>query len=328
MAKVVTGTRRNGSLFGVPLMGEAVLLAVAAAAFFLFPYDLGFLTRILIMMIFVLSLDLVLGYAGIATLGHAALYGSGAYAAGLFAVHVSGDPLLGLGAGAAAGAAMAFVSGLVLMRAHGLTVLMLSIAVAQICQEIANKARPVTGGADGLRGIRMEPVLGLFEFDFVGQTGYWYALAVLSLVVLVLKRVTASPFGLSARGIKESRQRMTAIGTPVYWRLVAVYTLGGAIAGIAGALAAQVTALVSLEVYSFSLSAEALIMLILGGTGRLYGAIIGTAIFMIVHHVAAAVDPFNWLFIIGGMVLAVVFFLPSGLTGIGELAGRLAGRAK
>jgi len=328
MAKVVTGTRRNGSLFGVPLMGEAVLLAVAAAAFFLFPYDLGFLTRILIMMIFVLSLDLVLGYAGIATLGHAALYGSGAYAAGLFAVHVSGDPLLGLGAGAAAGAAMAFVSGLVLMRAHGLTVLMLSIAVAQICQEIANKARPVTGGADGLRGIRMEPVLGLFEFDFVGQTGYWYALAVLSLVVLVLKRVTASPFGLSARGIKESRQRMTAIGTPVYWRLVAVYTLGGAIAGIAGALAAQVTVLVSLEVYSFSLSAEALIMLILGGTGRLYGAIIGTAIFMIVHHVAAAVDPFNWLFIIGGMVLAVVFFLPSGLTGIGELAGRLAGRAK
>lgn len=328
MAKVVIGTRRNGSLFGVPLIGEAVLLAVAAAAFFLFPYDLGFLTRILIMMIFVLSLDLVLGYAGIATLGHAALYGSGAYAAGLFAVHVSGDPLLGLGAGAAAGAAMAFVSGLVLMRAHGLTLLMLSIAVAQICQEIANKARPVTGGADGLRGIRMEPVLGLFEFDFVGQTGYWYALAVLSLVVLVLKRVTASPFGLSARGIQESRQRMTAIGTPVYWRLVAVYTLGGAIAGIAGALAAQVTALVSLEVYSFSLSAEALIMLILGGTGRLYGAIIGTAIFMIVHHVAAAVDPFNWLFIIGGMVLAVVFFLPSGLTGIGELAGRLAGRAK
>lgn len=312
------GWRREGLIV-------AALMAVAVAAFFLFPFNLGFLTRIVIMMIFVLSLDLVLGYAGIATLGHAALYGTGAYAAGLFAVHVSADPVLGLLVGVCAGAAIAFLSGLLLMRAHGLTLLMLSIAFAKVLQEVANKARAVTGGADGLSGIRMDPIFGTFEFDFVGQTGYWYAVAVLLLVFVLLRVFVASPFGLTARGIHESPARMRAIGSPVYWRLVAIYAIGGAIAGLAGALNAQVTELVSLEVYAFDLSAEALIMLILGGLGRLYGALIGTALFMTVHHVAAAIDPFNWLFIIGALVLLVVFFVPSGLMGIGDLARRFLG---
>jgi branched-chain amino acid transport system permease protein len=315
------------------LLPLALVILAGIAAFYLFPYNLGFATRILIMIIMVLSLDLVLGYGGIATLGHAALFGTGAYAAGLFAVYVSPAPLLGLAVGAGAGAVIAFVSGLILMRAHGLTLLMLSIAVAQILQEIANKASPLTGGSDGLLGISMSPVLGLFAFDFIGQTGYWYAFVVLIAVLVFLKMVVASPFGLSARGIQESSARMRAIGTPVYWRLVAVYTLGGAIAGIAGALSAQVTELVSLESYSFTLSAEALIMLILGGVGRLYGAIIGTVLFMTVHQVAATIDPFNWLFIIGGLVLVVVYFVPEGVLGLPAklrrlLGGRLPGQER
>lgn len=309
-------------------LADLAVIATAIAVFYLFPYDLGFCTRIVIMMIFVMSLDLVLGYAGIATLGHAAMYGTGAYAAGLFAIHVTGDALLGLGAGALAGAAIAFVSGLLLMRSHGLTLLMLSIAVAQVLQEIANKARGVTGGADGLSGINMKPVLGLFEFDFVGKTGYWYACAVMFAVLMLLKVIVRSPFGLAARGIHESHARMRSIGTPVYWRLVALYTLAGAIAGIAGALAAQVTAVVGLDSYSFANSAEAVIMLVLGGTGRLYGALLGTAIFMVVHHIAASVDPFNWLFIIGFLVLAVVFFFPGGLMTIGPvLRQKFGGRS-
>lgn len=309
-------TRSRKTATRVPLLAEAVMLACAVAAFYAFPYDLALITRFLVMILFVLSLDLVLGYAGIATLGHAALYGTGAYAAGLFAVHVSGDPLVGLAVGAIAGAVLAFVSGLILMRSHGLTLLMLSIAVTLMCQETANKARDLTGGADGLRGIRMEPVLGMFKFDFIGRTGYWYALAVVVVCYAVLKIVTLSPLGLSVRGIKDSAARMVAIGSPVYWRLVTVYTIGGAIAGVAGALAAQVTQLVSLESYAFNLSAEALIMLVLGGAGRLYGAVIGVVIFMTVHHVASAVDPFNWLFIIGALILGVVFFVPSGVLGI------------
>jgi len=311
-----TSRIRKGTAKGLAL--DVLLIGAGIAAFYLFPDNLGFLTRVLIMIIMVLSLDLVLGYAGIATLGHAALFGTGAYAAGLFAVFVSGDPLLGLGVGAIAGAAIAFVSGLILMRAHGLTLLMLSIAVAQVLQEIANKERPITGGSDGLLGIDMDPIFGIFAFDFFGKTGYWYALIVLFVVFFILKIVVASPFGLVARGIHESAPRMRAIGTPVYWRLVGIYTLAGAVAGIAGALSAQVTELVSLDALGFALSAEALIMLILGGLGRLYGAFFGTIIFMTVHHTAASIDPFNWLFVIGALVLIVVYFVPEGLLGLPE----------
>jgi len=309
----------------MPRYLPALLLIVAAiGAYFLFPFNLAFLTRILIMIVLVLSLDLVLGYAGIATLGQAAMYGAGAYAAGLFAIHVWADPVTGLLIGACAGAALAALSGLVLMRTQGLTLIMLTIAVAHICAEIANRARDVTGGADGLRGIRMEPVLGLFEFDFIGKTGYWYAFGTAAVIFTLLAILVRSPFGLSLRGIHESPERMRAIGAPVYWRRHVAYTLGGAIAGVAGALTAQITQLVSLETFSFALSAEALIMLILGGTGRLYGAVIGTVIFMWVHHTAAANDPFNWLFVIGALVLAVVFFLPRGLMALPAALTRLA----
>src|SRR5439155_18229655 len=138
-------------------------------------------------------------------------------------------------------------SGLLLLRTHGLTLLLLSIAVAMVLQDIAMKARSVTGGADGLTGITMGPVLGTFEFDLPGQTGFWYACAVLLIVTISLKTIVNSSFGLALRGIKNSPTRMRAIGTPVYRRIVTAYTIAGAIAGIAGALSAQITALVSIE---------------------------------------------------------------------------------
>ena len=321
-------TRLGGSLQSLrrmPFFAEGLFLLAAAAAFFIFPDSLGVLTRMLVMMIFVLSIDLVLGYAGVATLGQSALYGAGAYAAGLFALRVSADPLVGLLAGACAGAAVALVSGLMLMRTRGLTLLVMSIAVSQILQEVANQWRSVTGGADGL-SLVAAPLLGRFDFDLVGKTAYWYALAVLACVYLVLKALVAAPLGLSARGIRESAARMAAIGAPVGRRLVTLYVIGGAIAGIAGALSAQITELVSLEVFSFTLSAEAVLMLVLGGAGRLVGALLGTLVFMSVQHVAAAADPYNWLFVIGAMILAVVFFLPRGLIGAPEALRRLWSR--
>ncbi|WP_127903161.1 branched-chain amino acid ABC transporter permease [Solirhodobacter olei] len=310
------------------LLPFALMALVAVVAFYAFPYNLAFLTRVVITMILVLSLDLLIGVTGIDTLGQAALYGTGAYAAGLFAVHVWADPVAGLLVGGLAGAVVAFVSGLLLMRTHGLTLLMLTIAVAEVFQELANKLDWLTGGADGLGGITMNPVFGTWQFDFIGQTGYIYAVCVLFIVTAILKVVIGSPFGLSLRGIKDSPARMRAIGTPVGRRRVAVYTLAGAVAGIAGALAAQSTALVSLSVYDFQVSAEAMIMLILGGTGRLWGALIGTAVFMAVHEVAASVDPFNWLFIIGFLVLAVVYAVPRGLIGLPEEIRRMVGRLK
>jgi branched-chain amino acid transport system permease protein len=323
-APVQTRSRRPA----VPFLAEGVMILAAVIAYFAFPDSLGMLTRIIIMMMFVLSIDLVLGYAGIATLGQAAMYGTGAYAAGLCAVYIVADPLVGLVVGAAAGAAIAFLSGLMLMRVHGLTLLMMSIAVAQICQEIANKAGWITGGADGLSGIAVNPLLGRFEFDLIGRTAYWYAFAVFICVFLFLRALAASPLGLSAMGIRESAARMAAIGTPVYWRLVVIYVIGGAISGIAGAMSAQVTELVSLDVYSFVLSAEAVLMLILGGAGRLYGAVLGTAIFMGVQYLATAADAFTWLFVIGVMVLVVVFFIPKGMLDLPVALRQLWKRAR
>lgn len=311
----------------VSLLAPSICVLVAATlAFLVFPYDLSFLTRVVIMMIFVVSFDLILGQAGIATLGHAAMYGCGAYAAGLIALHLSPDPLLGLLAGAVAGGMMAWISGLVLLRTHGMTLLMISIAVTMVLQEVASQARWLTGGADGLAGITVGPLLGLFEFDFVGQVAFIYSVSVLAGVLLLCHVLIGSPFGLALRGIEGSASRMRAIGAPVYRRKVTVYVIAGAIAGIAGALAAQVTGLVGIEVFNFSLSADVMVMLILGGAGRLYGALIGTLLFMVIHHVAASIDPFNWLFVIGFMLLFVVFVLPKGLVSLPDRVKRLLRR--
>lgn len=313
---------RNKMAWLAPFLPVLTVTLGAAIAFLMFPYDLAFLTRIVIMMIFVLSFDLILGYAGIATLGHAAMYGCGAYASGLISLHLSSDPLIGLLAGGIAGGLIAWISGIVLLRAQGMALLMISIAVTMVLQETASQARWLTGGADGLAGITVSPLFGMFEFDFVGQVAFIYCVCILVAVLVFCLVLAASPFGLALRGIEGSASRMRAIGTPVYRRKVTAYVIAGAIAGIAGALAAQVTGLVGIEVFNFSLSADVMVMLIVGGAGRLYGALIGTLIFMIVHHIAASIDPFNWLFVIGVMLLVVVFALPKGLV---SLPDRLVG---
>jgi len=288
------------------LLPYAVLLGLGAAVYWLFPGQLPLATRIAIMAIFVMSLDLVVGYAGLATLGHSALYGVGAYATGIFASHISGDPLLGLAVGALAGAAIAGLSGLFLLRYDGLTFLMLTIAVSQILQNLASKLRDWTGGDDGLTGFTIKPVLGLASFDMFGRTAFVYCGVVLLVSLFVMRRLMASPFGLACVGIHQNRRRMDAIGANVRGQLLRLYAIAGAFAGIAGALSAQVNQIVGLDSLGFELSAEALVMLVLGGTGTLLGAIAGSAVFMTIHHVASALNPYHWLFIIGGLLVLVV----------------------
>lgn len=316
---------RTAPRLRLPLLPELALLLLGAAGFFLLPQDLALLTRILIMGLFVLSLSLVLGQAGIATLGHAALYGSGAYAAGLWALHVTPEPISGLLAGALAGAVMAFLSGALILRTRGLTLLMLSIAVAQVLLEAANKLRGITGGDDGLSGFDVAPVLGLFGFDFLGRTGYWYALLVLVLCYGLLRVLVRAPFGRTCRGIRSDRARMAAIGCNVYGSLLSVYSVSGAFAGIAGALSAQTSQVVSLHSLSFELSAEALVMLVIGGSGRLAGALIGTPVFMLVHHYASAINPYHWLFVIGVLLIVIVLLMPRGIVQVVEAASRRFG---
>ncbi|MNV17129.1 leucine/isoleucine/valine transporter permease subunit [compost metagenome] len=276
-----------------------------------FPDQLGLIARIFITALFVLSLDLVVGVAGLATLGHAALFGLGAYAAGIFALHVHADPLLGLAVGILVGAIMALASGAFLLRYQGFTFLMLTVAVSQIVLNLVQKARDWTGGDDGLSGYAMAPLLGRFAFDLEGNVAAVYALAVLVVLLYAAQRLVQSPFGLAVRGIHENRARMAALGTPVFRRLWLLYTIAGALAGAAGALSAQVNAVVGTDSLSFALSAEALVMLILGGAGQLTGALVGATVFTLLHHTAASINPYHWLFVVGGLLMLVVLIPPA-----------------
>lgn len=319
----VASQRRSRS---IPYQSEAVLLTIGVLGFFAFPSDLGLLTRIAIMSLFVLSLSFALGQAGLLTLGHAAFFGTGAYAAGLFAKHLSSDPLIGLLAGGAAGMAAALISGLLVLRAEGLTLLMMTVAVSQILMETANKLSWITGGDDGLADYSVSPIFGLFRFDMFGRTGYLYALLVLVASYFILNRIAASPFGLTSRGIRSDPERMTALGCSVYRHLVITYTIAGFFAGIAGALSAQTAGVVGLNSFGFLLSAEALVMVVLGGTLRLSGAVVGTIVFMVVHHVTSTINPFHWLLVIGVMLIGIVLLLPGGIVSAPKSMVLLIGR--
>jgi len=285
---------------------EALPWLAAAGAFFLFPDYLALGSQILINILFALSLDLILGYAGIITLGHAAFFGVGAYTAGLLAAHGWGEPLSGLVVAALVSGLLGLVSGAIILRTRALTLLMLTLVIAVMLQEAANKAGSVTGGADGLQGMNVAPVLDLFRFDLYGRVAYLYSLAVLFLAWLAARRIVHSPFGRSLTGIRENEARMHAIGSPVFRRRLTIYVIAAALAGIAGALLAQTTQFVALEVLSFERSGAVLIMLILGGVGRLYGAFIGVPLYMILQDRFAQADPVYWDFWIGLLLIIVV----------------------
>ena len=287
--------------------------------------DLG--TRMVILTLAAMSLDLLVGYCGLVTLGHAAFFGAGAYAAGIFAIRVWADPVAGLLVGGAVAALLGVLSGAVLLRARRLTLIMLSLATVLIVQEVANKMNWLTGGADGLQGIVMQPVLGQFTFDLSGRVSYAYAATVLALGFLAFRTVVDSMFGKSLVGIRENELRMHALGTPVDGRLRTVFVISAALAGIAGGLQAQVSEFVSLNAVSVEFSSEILIMLILGGAGRRYGAFLGAPLYVFMQDYLAREDPTNWYLWIGLLLLAIVFLAPGGLAvWIGALTRRLRGR--
>jgi branched-chain amino acid transport system permease protein len=301
---------------------ELLPWVVAIAAYFLFDSYLPLGSQILIMILFAMSLDLVLGYAGIVTLGHAAFFGAGAYAAGIYAVYVSGEPLSGLVVGALAAAVVGFLSGLVILRTQGLTLLMLTLAVGSLLGEAANKASFITGGADGLQGVSINPILGLFSFDLFGKTAYVYCGIVLFFCWIFARRVVHSPFGRSLIGIRENVTRMNAIGSPVRSRLLTAYTISAAMAGVAGALLAQTTQFVGLTVLTFERSGEIVIMLIFGGIGRLYGAFVGATLYMIAQDQLSEIDPIFWEFWIGLLLVLIVMFARGGVLGLLDRAMR------
>ncbi|QCP14453.1 branched-chain amino acid ABC transporter permease [Pseudoduganella umbonata] len=294
---------------------EIVFWLLPVASWFLFPQYLVLTSQIMIVGLFALSLDLILGYAGIVSLGHAAFFGLGAYTAGLLSVHGWGEPVTGLLAGAAVAGIFGWIVSFLVVRGQDLTRLMVTLGIGLMLFEAANKASWLTGGVDGLSGMMVGNLLGVFEFDLEGKTGFVYSYVVLFLVFLVLRRLVNSPFGLGLRGIREGGRRMPAIGADVNSRLRAIFTVGAVVAGIAGALLAQTTQFVGLDMLGFPRSAELLIMLVLGGTGRLYGALIGAAVFMIAQDKIAGINPTYWQFWIGLLLVCIVMFAKGGIVG-------------
>jgi branched-chain amino acid transport system permease protein len=320
---------RHGSYGAQARIGwiEWLPFAAALVVFFALPEYVPLGARILVYILFALSLDLILGYAGIITLGHTAFFGLGAYVAGILGAKAGvTDPLLQLAAAGAAAAVLGVVTGAVILRTKGLTLLMLTLAITTILMEIANKATDLTGGADGLSGITVAPILGLFKFDLFGKTAYLYCLLALFIGWFIVRRLIYSPFGAALTGIRENVVRMHAIGSPAYARLVAVYTISGAIAGSAGALLMQTNQFVGLNVLSFEFAGELLVMLVLGGVGRIYGAFVGPLVYMIAQDQLAKQFPEYWYFGIGLLLVAVVLFARGGILGIVDtLAAKLRG---
>lgn len=304
-----------------------LVLVVAAFGFVVFPDDLAFLTRLVAITLLVLSLDLVTGYCGIATLGQAALFGVGAYAVGNACLRGVTDPVLLLVVGAGAGAVAGLASGAVVARFRGLPQLVQSIAIGQLVSALANKLSGLTGGSDGLAGIEPGPVLGLFAFDIFSRTAYLFSVAVLVVVLGLVTVLVRSPFGATCRAIRDDDLRARMIGIAAYPRLVVMYGIAGAVAGTGGALTAITAGVVGLDSIGFERSAQALVMLTLGGAGHLWGALVGSVLYQIVEHVVAAVNPFHWMTAVGLVLVLIVVFAPRGLSvGLVEAARRLGPR--
>jgi branched-chain amino acid transport system permease protein len=285
---------------------EIALGVAALASWWLFADHALLLNEIAILALFALSLDLILGYAGIVSLGHAAFFGLGAYTAALFAKHVMPDPLVGLAVAMAAAAALGAVSSLLILRGSDLTRLMVTLGVASVLYELANKLDDITGGTDGLQGVTIAPLLGRFQFDLQGHTAYAYSLAVLIVVLLVARRLVHSPFGVSLQALRDNPLRASAIGLSVHARLAGIYTIAAAIAGAAGALLAQTAGFASLDVLDFHRSADVLLVLVIGGTGYLYGGIVGAIAFKLMHDLLSAWTPQYWTFWLGLFLVVLV----------------------
>lgn len=295
---------------------EVLFWVLLASTYFLFPLKLTLMSQIMIIGLFAVSLDIALGYAGIVTVGHAAFFGAGSYAAGLLAKHGWNEPFGGLVLALVICTALGYLLSFLIVRGADLTKLMITIGVCVLLYELANRLTGITGGSDGLQGISMAPLLGVFEFDLYGKTAFCYSFFVVFLTFVVVRLILKSPFGLTLRGIHDSRKRMLAIGSPVESRLRTAYAISAGVAGIAGALMAQTTQFVGIESISFARSAEVMIILVLGGTGRLYGGMVGALVYMLVHDWFSELNPEYWMFWLGVFLIAAVMVGRGGIMGI------------
>ncbi|QHE83495.1 branched-chain amino acid ABC transporter permease [Hydrogenophaga sp. BPS33] len=296
-------------------LGELLWLLAALACYFVFPQYLALGTTVLIMVLLVLSYDLLLGFSGVLSLGHAVFFGLGAYTAGWLSLAGWTEPVSVVIVAAIAAAALAALIGPFLLRLTGLPLMMVTLALGVLVFEAAHKATPLTGGDDGLPGIQFSPILGVFEWGLGGATAYLYALAWLCGVFVLLKRIVSSPFGVMLQGVRENPARMRLIGNRVLPHLTLAYVISAAMAGVAGALFTQANAFVGLGVLAVDTSIDVLVMLVLGGIGGLHGALVGAPVYMLLKHFSSQWNPFYWMLIIGLLLIVVVLFGRGGVLG-------------
>jgi branched-chain amino acid transport system permease protein len=285
---------------------ELALWLAAFAVPLIDPSHSALISEIAIVALFAMSLDLVLGYTGIVSLGHAAFFGIGGYTAALFAKYVMPDPLIGLAVGMAAATLLGALCSSTILRGSDLTRLMVTLGVSLILLELANKLDWLTGGADGLQGITIGPLLGRFTFDLGGRTAVYYSLVVLLVFAMLARRLVHSPFGATLMAIRDNRLRAMAIGIPVASRLAVVYTIAAAMAGAAGALLVQTTSFASLDLFEFQRSADVLLILVVGGVGWLYGGVVGAVVFKLMQDALSAVTAQYWTFWLGLFLVLLV----------------------
>ena len=285
---------------------EIALWLLVLASPFILSKHAPIINEIAIVALFAVSLDLVLGYTGIVSLGHAAFFGMGAYAAALFSKLVMPDPLVGLLFAVVISTVLGAICSLTIIRGSDLTRLMVTLGVGLILMELANKLDWLTGGADGLQGVVMGPVLGKFDFDLSGRTAAWYSIVVLMLCFVIARRLVNSPFGATLKAVRDNRLRAMAIGISVTSKLSIVYTVAAGMAGAAGALLAQTTGFASLDLFEFHRSADVMLLLVIGGTGWLYGGVAGAIVFKLMQDVISSITPQYWTFWIGLFLVVLV----------------------
>ncbi|MGI4813078.1 MAG: branched-chain amino acid ABC transporter permease [Janthinobacterium lividum] len=307
---------------------ELVFWLLPVLAYFLLPNYLALGSQILIMALFALSLDIVVGFTGIVSVGHALFFGIGAYVAGAVSVMGWGEPLTGLLIAALASAVVGFLSSLLIVRGNQLARMMITLGLSALVYEAAGRAKGITGGSDGMQGIDIWNLLGLFHFDMQGKTAYVYCLVVVFVLFVLVRRVVRSPYGLALTGIRENTPRMRALGVRVDRLQIVGVTFAAALAGVAGALQAQTTQFVGVDSLGLQRSADGLIMLVLGGVGRLYGGLIGAAVYMIGHEFLSSLNPVYWTFWMGLLLVALTIFIRGGILGLLDRLQRWLKRAR
>lgn len=296
------------------LLGAGVLVAVAPLL--LGPFRLSVLTDILILGLLAMSVNLLVGFSDLVTVGQAAYFGVAGYACALVSLHFSSSALVTLAAGILAAGVVGLLTGALAVRTSDTTFIMITIAYAQISFILAQTWVPVTGGDNGIGGIPVPSLPFWIPLDLGhGSHFYWFVLILCILVYFIVSRLLASPFGLVLSGVKSSPDRMTALGYSVYWRRTTIFAIAASIAGMGGALSVQKAQFVSPESTGFPLSALAFLMVLIGGTGRLGGGFVGATVLVLLRDELSSVFD-AWLLLLGLILIVMVYLAPKGILGL------------